>query len=118
MRKIKIQLCEIAEKDHQKKKRNYAHTFHKKNVICVCKDLYQLPLRDKAAIIAHEFGHLFAGKDGTEEDANREVFNYFSINIYYRPRTRYGDNLECIDQKDIEVLISQLIPLIHPSSLK
>jgi hypothetical protein len=116
MRKIKIQLCEIAEKDHEMDMRNYAHTFHRKNTICICEDFLNLPDRYFWAIMIHEIGHLLVGKNGSEKDANRAAEEYFGVKVYCLPKTYYGKKLEFV-AGDLG-FIKKVISLLNKLSLQ
>lgn len=59
--KARVQFCEIADRDHKKKWRQFAHSNHKKLMVCFAKaaerELTDTELR---GMIAHELGHLVA----------------------------------------------------------
>jgi hypothetical protein len=98
-RTFKIEQCKLADKEHAEELRQYSHTFHRKNVICVAKDLWSLPELIWLAILLHEVGHLFAGQRGGENAANKQIKTRYGITIYYRD-SRYGSDLEWISPED------------------
>lgn len=95
MKKVYIEHCLLADKQHKISKRQYAHVFHKPkdNIICVAKAFYSLPYRFKMGLILHELGHL-AGATG-EKQADKLATELFGIEVK-REDSKYGDNLETI----------------------
>lgn len=106
---IKIKHCKLAQADHDESVRQYAHTFHKKNVICMCKELNALPNKHYWAIIAHEIGHLIAGHRGSEKTADKAANKFFGIKIYYTD-SKYGKKLQTLSKKDIQT-VAELVLL-------
>lgn len=101
---INIWHCTLADKDHKKYKRQYAHTYHYKNVICVAKSFFNLPDEHYYGLLAHEIGHILMGKDEHEEyEADMAANEYFGITIKYK-NSKYGDFLQYITRKDINKL--------------
>jgi len=92
---VAVKHCELAEKDHREEFRVYAHTFHRKNVICVCSAFNSLPDTWRLAILLHEVGHLLAGQRASEASANEAVRKVSGIRITYKTGP-YGDGLEWI----------------------
>lgn len=72
MRKVRIELCNLAEQYHCESARSYAHVFHRKNVICVTPEFTELAQTYQAGILLHELGHLQYRVDEshTEKDAD------------------------------------------------
>lgn len=99
MKKIKILQCELADEEHRKAKRQYAHTYHHKNVICLAWAWRNLTFNQFWAIMAHEFGHLLAGYEGSERDANRAANEFFGVKILYRDSAQ-GKHLETVSTRD------------------
>lgn len=87
--------CPEVEEEHRESKRQYAHTFHHKGTICVCKEFWRLPPKHRDAILLHEIGHLLVGPEGGEEDANRAVEEVLGARIEY-VCSPYGDDLEVV----------------------
>ena len=85
--------CAIAESDHRKDVRNYAHTYHYPHTICFAKAFWKLPREYRDGIILHEIGHLLAGPEGSESDANDAVFDWSGARIEYVD-SPYGRRLE------------------------
>ena len=97
---VKLDLCYLAEKDHAKSKRVFAHTGHKKNTICVCKDFYDLPEDNMLGILWHEHGHIVAEifedepesfdwdwlTDDDEVNADLVCYHLFGVPIHYDRR--------------------------------
>lgn len=65
---VEFILCEMADKDHEREDRVYAHVFHHPWTICVCDRFEDLPDEHKAGILLHEFGHLYGGDLDAEAD--------------------------------------------------
>lgn len=100
---IPIKLCELAEKDHRRSKRQYAHTYHHPRTICVCKAFWDLPKELRAGVLAHEIGHLLFDllgapdpKDHTERAADHAIWQQFGIAIDYVDDHRHGKRLQYI----------------------
>ncbi len=96
MKSYRIRICPVANLEHKISKRQYAHTYHYPNVICVAEDFLDLPDEHYYGILYHEIGHLLAGPEGGEKDADRAVLKTMGIKIKYKD-SKYGDNLEYID---------------------
>lgn len=94
--KIQWRFCRAAEHEHKRSPRQYAHTFHYRNTICTSHALWKLPKRHRDAILLHEIGHLLAGKDATEAEANRAIRERTGQEILYID-SAYGDDLESLD---------------------
>jgi hypothetical protein len=93
---VKWTYCKTVEEEHRQHKRQYAHSFHFPNTICTSKALWTLPKRHRDAILLHEVGHLLAGPDASEEDANRAIEKCSGLKIDYVD-TRYGEDLETLN---------------------
>jgi hypothetical protein len=90
-----VRLCCEADGAHDLSKRQYAHTFHHKNVICIAKAFNDLPQTWQFAILLHEVGHLLAGPNSSEDGANKAVEKKSGIPIRYKDGP-YGEELEWI----------------------
>jgi S-adenosylmethionine hydrolase len=104
---IKVLHCSEADAEHRKAKRQYAHTFHLRNVICVASAWINLPEEWKYGILLHEIGHLGAGQDASERSANKDVKEYIGVKIHYRDG-KYGNRLESIKRSDVSFVESWL----------
>ena len=100
MRAFVVEHCPAADEEHRKSKRQYAHVFHRPQVICVARAFEGLPNRLQIAILLHEAGHLLAGPRGGEDAANQAAKRYSGVTISYRD-SRYGDSLEWIRPEDV-----------------
>lgn len=110
-----VLFCEEANADHKHCKRLYAHTFHNaSNVICVCDAIVYLPDEHFAGILAHEIGHLIAGYDADEDEANKIAEKRFGQSIEYKRHTDYGNDLEITN--DPQLLFEQLKDYLEPES--
>jgi len=117
MSKIKVNLCSLAEKDHKKEKRYYAHWGHKPNTICIAKDFYFLPLNIKLALLLHEIGHALSDSD-YEQEAN-DIIEYISgIKIKYASETPWGKKLQYIYPEEVSKAIKIIKKFISESSLR
>ena len=121
MRKSKFQItigiCKEANRDHKRSKRQYAHTFHHKNCICVADSMMWLPSKIFWAIMAHELGHIIAGYEGSEQDANRAANRFFSIKIKYRD-CKHGKHLEHLTDDEAERVRQMSFEAINFTSRK
>jgi hypothetical protein len=93
--------CQLVEKEHRKSKRQYAHVFHINGQVCLARAFIELPERFRLGILMHEYGHILAGPDGSEEAANKAVERKTGIPIRYGP-SHHGLNLEYIDGRHFE----------------
>jgi hypothetical protein len=90
---IKWRLCRDAEQEHRKDERQYAHTFHYANTICVCRAFWDLPKSYRDGVLLHEIGHLLVGPEGTEQEATRAAEDVFKARIDYVD-SPYGRSVE------------------------
>ncbi len=103
---IIVRHCKEADREHLKSLRQYAHTYHRKDEVCVTKAFTLLPLEIQMGLIAHEVGHLLAGyTDHTEEEANKLANSFFDIHMHYKDFAMFGDNLEYLSKKDSEKVL-------------
>jgi len=101
--KLIIKLCPRADKEHSYSRRQYAHVGHKRGVICVANDFFDLPPAIQMGLIAHEVGHIMVGYQGTEEDADKAANELFGIKIRYSDFP-YGKDLQYLSEHDTIVL--------------
>lgn len=102
--RLRIVNCALAEKDHRRSKRQYAHTLHKPNAICVAESFWDLPDSHFYGILAHEIGHVIAAKkglDSEEHEADDAANEEFGILIRYRS-TEHGKELEYLTKEDVQ----------------
>jgi hypothetical protein len=100
---IKVRLCKQVQREHKDSCRQFAHTFHLKNTICVCPEFYVLPSTFQVGILLHELGHQALGEAElahTEEDADRTAFYISGIHIQRRSYHE-ARNLEAVRQADV-----------------
>lgn len=90
---LKVKICRKVNEEHKNNCRQYAHTYHYSNTICLARAFYDLPNYHKIGIILHELGHL-AGARG-ENEADIIVGQLFGIAID-RIDSEWGDNLEAV----------------------
>jgi hypothetical protein len=85
-KKITLEFCDLAEKHHCQRHRQFAHVFHRAGVICISRAFFDLPQAYQAGILLHEFGHLsYAGhEEHTEEEADMMGFILSGIQIHRR----------------------------------
>lgn len=55
---IQVKRCKVADHDHYKDPRCYAHTMHEPNIICVSSSMELLDDENIYGILAHEYGHI------------------------------------------------------------
>lgn len=97
---VRVRYCAEANAEHRKSFRQYAHTYHFPNTICLSDAFDRLSDQWKLAILLHECGHLLVGYEGTEKDANRAIKNSTGIKITYRDG-HFGKRLEWISRDDV-----------------
>jgi hypothetical protein len=98
--KALIRVCSLANKEHAKSRRQYAHTFHFPMVICVADAFEELPLGYRLGILLHECGHLYLGRDVESERAADEIIDRI-YGVRLQRRTYNGARrLECVALKD------------------
>lgn len=103
--KIKLRHCKEVDKDHERSCRQYAHTYHYKNTICVAKKFYDLPYKNQAGLVAHEIGHLLVGNvDHKERVADVLANAFFGIKIKYS-NSKYGKRLQYLSKPDTHKVI-------------
>jgi hypothetical protein len=96
----RVEICPVADTEHLKSKRQYAHTYHHDNVICVANAFCGLPLENRAGIMLHEVGHLVAGPKAGEKKTNDVIEQKTGVRIDYRDGVG-GKQLEWISQSDL-----------------
>lgn len=97
----KLGNCKLVEKEHAEGKRQYAHVFHIRNQVCLARAFAELPQRYRLGILMHEYGHILAGPDGGELEANEALMKKTGIHVFYGP-THHGLGLEYMVPRDYE----------------
>jgi hypothetical protein len=87
--------CDLADREHAEHRRQYSHTFHYPRTICVAESFWTLPIRYRDGIISHELGHLLAGPEASEYEADLAWEERTGIPIEY-VNSRYGFMLESL----------------------
>lgn len=86
LERLNLSVCHLADHDHGKDPRVFAHTNHKKRTICVSKVWLHLPIQYAFGILVHEAGHEAAfqawGND-REEAADTAAFDLLGWKISY-----------------------------------
>ena len=90
---VALRHCLEADKEHGENRRQYAHTFHYPQTICLADAFWSLPKKHRDGIILHELGHLLAGVEASEDAANEAVEDSTGARIEY-VNSRWGPNLE------------------------
>jgi hypothetical protein len=85
----------VAEWEHEENRRQYAHTFHYPETICLVDAFWRLPKELRDGIMLHEFGHVIAGHDASEAEANSEIERITGTKIFH-VNSRYGERLEAV----------------------
>lgn len=99
LKKVKLRYCGVADKDHKEEWRNFAHTFHYADIVCISKAADKELTKDEMlGIFAHEFGHLVADRLGlrghrsahmkaaAQDEADRVSEEIFGLPIQYNRR--------------------------------
>jgi len=107
---IVIRRCPQAQDEHGRSRRQYAHTFHLYNSICVADAFDSLPDEHKAAILLHELGHLVAGPRASEAEADSVVEEITGVKIWYVD-SPYGDQLQYVDSDIAKKVLNSLFRL-------
>lgn len=112
---IKLEPCYVAEKDHERSARTYAHWGHRPGVICYAKDFENLPESNQRGITLHEFGHclddymeevladcpeLEGDIDNIDDDEVRA--DYIMVQVFDVPLS--------YDERDVQILLDR-----HPA---
>ena len=92
--RLRVHICKEAEEEHDGNVRQYAHTMHHPNTICLSRAFYRLLSHHKLGILLHELGHL-AGAVG-EREADQLAQEMFGVKVR-RVSTRWGEELESVD---------------------
>lgn len=100
-RGLSLRVCREADLEHSKDRRQYAHTFHKHQTVCVARAIKTIPDEWKLAILLHEIGHILAGYSASEQAATDAVVRDSGIPISYQDGP-YGSNLEYIESSQTE----------------
>jgi len=104
---IKLRHCKEVDEEHKHSCRQYAHTYHYRNTICVAESFYKLPISYQLGLIAHEVGHILVGRASHKESqADKEANKFFGIKVLYRD-SKYGKRLQYLD-KDHRYIMSVL----------
>ncbi len=112
MKRIMVRYCDSADKEHKKSKRQYAHTYHYENCICLSRFSNELTDCQYYAILAHEIGHLIAGYEGSESDANAAANKYFGIKILYRDSAK-GKRLETMSKAHLKKAKNKIEAMLY-----
>jgi hypothetical protein len=84
-----VRNCPVIEKDHKEDARVYAHAFHRKNRICVCRAIDKLSTGHKLGIMLHELGHAF-GRQHDEPGADLWVEEKLGVDLEYRKLVQWA----------------------------
>lgn len=111
MIKLRLRICNLANQEHQLSKRQYAHVGHVRDTICIANAFYRLPIQHRAALLAHEAGHVLARKynksDG-EAVADRMAEQFFGVKIQYID-SKYGGQLEYLSPTQARKVLERVI---------
>ena len=109
IRRFIVRVCADADKAHVKSLRAYAHTYCQEgNVICAASELFTdgFDPGHRDGIISHEVGHLLAGPDASEEDADRAFEAETGVRIRYKDGP-HGRCLQWLSPQDRKSLIGR-----------
>lgn len=97
---FRVEQCGLADQEHEKSRRQYAHTFHRPGVICIASEFLRLPEVNRLGILLHELGHLMSGQSAPESAANKTVTRASGIPIEM-VSSEHGERLERISEDQI-----------------
>lgn len=97
----------MADSEHERSRRQYAHVFHLPATVCVSRAIVELPPNYKLGILAHEVGHLIAGPEASEEEADRAASDAGGFEIL-RVDSPWGGNLQYVASHELGVCLSWL----------
>ena len=66
---LKICTCSLANQDHQRSLRSYAHVGHLPRTICVAGAYWNLPVGHQRGLFWHEVGHLLLARRSNHREA-------------------------------------------------
>lgn len=112
---IRLKLCQLADQEHADAQRQYAHTLHHRNTICVARAFWKIPIEIQLGLLLHELGHLIDPDEDSELWIDRLASRTFGIHIH-RVDTPYGNNLEYIASRNVRTAIDVLAE--HISGLR
>lgn len=102
---IKLRHCREVDTDHKRSCRQYAHTYHYKNTICVAKEFFDLPIKNQIGLVVHEIGHILVGKaNHPERMADRLANKFFGIKVRYSDSI-HGKHLQYLNSLDMQKVI-------------
>jgi len=97
---IRVRVCPDADGDSSRSRRAYAHTYCGSwPGICVASSFFALSREHRDGILAHEIGHLLAGPDGDEWEADAAFLESTGVRIEYADGA-HGRCLQWVDPKD------------------
>jgi hypothetical protein len=97
---LNLYYCPIVNREHRLSQRQYAHTGHRSNIICIADAIDSLPNNFYYGILLHELGHSCDVGYG-EEAANEAIYEMWGIRIYYVD-SEYGKEIEWIKDNNID----------------
>ncbi len=111
---VRLRGCRDADSDHVRSRRQYAHTGHYKDTICLASTFLSLPLSHQAGLFAHEIGHIIMmkrRKDHNEPDADKAAERFLGVTIRYATTTPWGEDLQYLNREDTKKLFRAILPL-------
>jgi len=104
---IPVRICSDVDAMHMNSSRAYAHTYcAAPPTICVASAFFSLPNNHRDGILAHELGHLFAGRAGDERDADQAFFDKTGVRIRYADG-KWGACLQSLEKDDSRRLLGK-----------
>jgi len=85
MSSIKLAYCKDIERERKTKidgERRLAHTGHEGGIICISKELSEMPYRNIIGVLLHEFGHILTDL-GDEKVTDEYIHKTYGIEIKY-----------------------------------
>lgn len=101
---IKLRHCSEVDKEQTLSRRQYAHTNHYDNTICVADAFWDLPMKFQVGLLAHELGHIIMlekRQTHYEPDADKAAKQYLGVTVQYVAHTPWGEDLQYLNKRDL-----------------
>lgn len=101
IKQMRLEICSRAKQEHDESGRQFAHVFHRPNVVCVAPEIFELPGAYVSGILIHELGHVaLACLPHSEAQADRMATIISGIEVQRRDYRKLK-NLEFVRPADL-----------------